>query len=184
MEVYAAFEEAEENDDIHTIVIDTLTYLLDMFESLYIVDADDGRAAWGMFAQYFKNLMQQYVASSTKNVIILAHTVTNLNKTEKIMQTLVPVKGSLKNQGIESYFSCAIAAKRMKVKDLEGFESKYLNITEREKRLGFKYCFQTDITEDTIHERIRGPLAMWSEKETFIDNNISFVLERLNEYYS
>lgn len=184
MQIYEAFESAEDEDDIHTIVVDTLTYLLDMFESLYIVGSDDGRSAWGQFAQYFKNLMQQYVANSSKNVIFLAHTYDAIDKTEKVMKTSVPVKGALKNQGIESYFSCAIATKKMKVKDLAKYENPMLTITDKEKRLGFKYVFQTDLTEDTIHERIRGPLAMWAENETFIDNNIAYVIQRLNEYYA
>lgn len=183
MEIYQAFEEAEGMDHIHTIVIDTLTYLLDMFESLYVIDSPDGFGAWNQFQQYFKNLMQQYVAASSKNVIFLAHTFTQLNKTEMVMQTSVPVKGALNKNGIESYFSCVISTKKMPIKDLEGYSNDFLNITDKERRLGFKYVFQTDLTADTIHERIRGPMAMWDESETFIDNNIAYVLQRLREYY-
>ena len=44
--------------------------------------------------------MQNYVAKSTKNVIFLAHTADQLNEGEMIMETKVPVKGSIKNNGI------------------------------------------------------------------------------------
>lgn len=38
MDVYEAFEYAEEEDSgIHTIVIDTFTYLMDMYESEYVL---------------------------------------------------------------------------------------------------------------------------------------------------
>ena len=44
--------------------------------------------------------MQQYVASSTKKVIFIAHTSDTMNESEMVMETKVPVKGSLKNNGI------------------------------------------------------------------------------------
>ena len=44
--------------------------------------------------------MQQLVASSTKNVIFIAHTLDSVNENEMILETKVPVKGSLKNNGI------------------------------------------------------------------------------------
>ena len=34
-----AIEEAENMPEIHTIVVDTLTYLLDMYESLYVLNS-------------------------------------------------------------------------------------------------------------------------------------------------
>lgn len=86
--------------EIHTIVIDSLTYLLDMYESIYVLPSANGMKAWSDFAQYFKTLMQQHVAKSTKNVIFTAHTSDTLNEGEMVMETKVPVKGSLKNNGI------------------------------------------------------------------------------------
>jgi len=73
MQVYQAFAQAEQMD-VHTIVIDSLTYLMDMYETRYVQTAADTRRAWGDYASYFKNLMQQYVSASTKNVVFLAHT--------------------------------------------------------------------------------------------------------------
>jgi hypothetical protein len=57
-------------------------------------------------------------------------------------------------------------------------------ITPEEEMLGFKHVFQTKLTKDTVGERIRSPLGMWSTPETFIDNNIQLVLERLKDYYA
>lgn len=100
LQVMEAFQAAENMEDIHTIVIDSLTYLLDMYESVYVLKSSNTMQAWGQFAQYFKELMQQYVARSTKNVIFTAHTVDTLNENEMVIETKVPVKGSLKNNGI------------------------------------------------------------------------------------
>ena len=127
--------------------------------------------------------MQQKVAASTKNVIFIAHTLDNLNENEMVMETKVPVKGALKNNGIESYFTVVIASKKMRIKDLKDYSSKLLTITPEEEALGYKYVFQTKLTKETVNERLRGPLGLWDTKETYMDNNLQLVLDRLHEYY-
>jgi hypothetical protein len=184
LQIYEAFDEAEKMDGVHTIVVDSLTYLLDMYESLYVLSAVNGMKAWGDFAQYFKVLMQQYVAKSTKNVIFIAHTADTLNESEMLMETKVPVKGSLKNNGIESYFTVVIAAKKVALKALKDYKSELLTVTPEEESLGFKYVFQCKLTKETVNERLRGPLGLFSTKETFTDNNMQLVLRRLQEYYA
>lgn len=128
--------------------------------------------------------MQDKVARSTKKVIFIAHTLDTHNEAEMIMETKVPVKGALKNNGIESYFSVVIASKKVQLKTLKDCKSDLLTITPEEEALGFKYVFQTKITKDTVNERLRGPLGLFDTKETFIDNNIQLVLQRLQEYYA
>lgn len=184
MQVFELFAEAERRPDIDTVIVDSITYLMDMFESQYVLTAPDTRSAWGDYAQFFKKLMNEVVAKSTKNVIFTAHTANILNDTEKVMETLVKVKGALMNNGIESYFSSVISTKRMKLKDLDKYKNDNLTITEEEEILGFKYLFQTKLTKDTINERIRGPIGMWKNEETYIDNNIQHVLDRLHQYYN
>jgi hypothetical protein len=184
LQVIEAFEAAENMSDVHTIVVDSLTYLLDMYESLYVLNSPNTMQAWGQFAQYFKTLMQQHVAKSTKNVIFIAHTADTLNEGEMVMETKVPVKGSLKNNGIESYFTVVIASKKVPLKTLKDYSSDLLTITPEEEALGFKYVFQTKITKDSVNERLRGPLGLFDTKETFIDNDMQLVLNRLKDYYA
>ena len=184
LQVFEAFDWAETQPDIHTIVVDSLTYLLDMYETTYVYGSSDGQKAWGDFAQYFKTLMQQKVASSSKRVIFTAHTADTVNTTEMVMETKVPVKGATKNNGVESYFSVVIASKKMTLKALEPYKSALLTITPEEESLGFKYVFQTKITKETVNERLRGPMGLFANNETFIDNNMQLVLNRLKEYYA
>ena len=183
-QVPAIFAKAEETPEIHTIIVDSLTYLMDMYESQLVLTAANGMKAWGEYAQFFKNLMQQQVSVSRLNVIILAHTSDVLNEGDMVMETMVKVKGSLMTNGIESYFNNVISAKKVPLTELEGQESDMLNITEEEEMLGFKYVFQTRLTKKTVNERIRGPLAMWGTTEIFIDNDLQMVLEKLQSYYS
>jgi hypothetical protein len=184
LQINEAFDAAENMPEVHTIVIDSLTYLLDMYESTYVLNAANGMQAWGHFSQYFKVLMQQFVARSTKNVIFTAHTSDTLNEGEMVMETKVPVKGSLKNNGIESYFTIVIASKKVPLKALKDYSSPMLTITPEEEVLGYKYVFQTKLTKETVNERLRGPLGLFETKETFIDNNMQQVLDRLREYYA
>lgn len=77
-----------------------------------------------------------------------------------------------------------IATKKVPLKHLKDYKSDLLNITPEEEALGFKYVFQTKLTKETVGERLRGPLGMFSTQETFTDNNAQLVMDRLHEYYS
>ena len=182
-QTYEGFDAAEDDPNCHTIVTDSATYLMDMFESVHVLNSTNTMKAWGDYAQVWKNLLQVYVARSTKNVIFTAHTLSVYDEENMAYRTAVPVKGSLKNQGIESYFSVVIGTKKMDLKKLEGYESPLLNVTPEEEALGYKYVYQTKLTKETVGERIRGPMGMWSTAETFIDNDLQLVINRLREYY-
>jgi hypothetical protein len=184
-QIYEAFDYAAAHPDkFHTIIIDSLTYMMDMYESVHVLPATDTQKAWGNFQQFFKSLMQHYVAASPCNVIFTAHTLDEYNGKEMAMDTKVPIKGALKNNGVESYFSCILSTKKMRLKELEGYQSDMLTITPEEEALGFKYVFQTKLTKDTVNERLRGPLGLFAGNETFIDNNMQLVLDRLHQYYT
>ena len=183
-QVYEAFDFAETKPEIQYIVIDGLNFLMDMFESIHVLGSANTMKGWGEYAQYFKNLMQQYVSKSTKNVIFTAHTKSDLNEAEMVMETKVPIKGALANQGIEAYFSTIVSTKKVKLKDLENFDNDLLNITDKEKALGFKYVFQTQITADTVNERMRSAMGLFSDTETYIDNDAKLLMGRLHEYYN
>jgi len=181
-QVYQAFTEAEAMPEVHTIIVDSLTYLMDMYEGTKVLNAANGMKAWGEYAQFWKILMSQVVAVSTKNVVFMAHTSDVLNEAEMINETLVKVKGSLMNQGIESYFTNVISTKKIplsKIKD----KNALFTITPLEEQLGFKYVFQTSLTKETVNERIRAPMGMWNTDETYINNNLQNVIDRLHEYY-
>lgn len=184
LQVYEGFDYAETRADIHTIVVDSLTFLMEMYESVYVINSANTMKAWGDYAQYCKNLMQQYVARSTKNVLFIAHTKSDLNEAEMVMETYVPIKGALKGVGLESFFSIVIASKKVPLKVLKDYSSPLLNVTPEDEALGYKYVFQTKLTKDTVNERLRGPLGLFSTQETYIDNNMQLVLNRLHEYYS
>ena len=101
-----------------------------------------------------------------------------------VMETKVPIKGALANTGIESFFSTIVAAKKVKLADLEKYKNDLLHISPRDEAVGYKHVFQTNVTKDTVQERMRSPMGLFSDTETFIDNDILLVLARLHDYYA
>lgn len=185
MMVYQAFVEAENMPDVHTIIVDTLTYLMDLYESTKVLASTNTQQAWGQYAQFMKQLMSQYVAKSTKNVIFLAHTADIVNEKEMITESMVKVKGSLMNTGIESFFTNVISTKKIPISRItpEQLANPLLTISPEDEANGFVYVFQTRLTKETVNERIRSPMGMWKPNETYINNDVQAVIDRLHEYY-
>lgn len=182
-EIYDAFNAAEEDDSVHTIVLDTITMTMDMFESVHVLPATDTQKMWGQYHQFFLNLMQDYVAKSSKRIIFLAHVDSILNEEKGINETKVKVKGALQARGVEAYFNVVIGAKCLPVKKLAKVQNNLFKINEREEIVGFKYVFQTERTKETAGERIACPAEMFSLEETFIDNDVELVFDRIKEFY-
>lgn len=172
------------HDLFDVIVIDTLTFLMDMFESLYVIGSPNTMAGWSNYQQFFKTLMQDKIANSDKAVIIMAHTRDDYDDKEMIIKTKVPVKGALQNNGIEAYFSTVVSTKKVTLKELEPYASDLLHITEDDILLGYKHVFQTRLTSKTKGERIRSPIGMFEQKETFMDNNAQLLLDHLQAFYA
>ncbi len=89
------------------------------------------------------------------------------------------------NQGIESFFTNVISTKKLALSALSDdlAKSTMFTVTEDEEYLGFKHVYQTRVTKNTVNERISSPKDMWTMNETYIDNNIKYVIDRLQKYY-
>ena len=183
-QVHDAFAAAEEDDTVHTIVLDTITMTMDMFETVHINNAHDTQKQWGEYHQFFLKLMNDCAAKSTKRIIVLAHVDSVLNEEKGITETKVKVKGALQARGVEAYFNVVVAAKCMPLKKLTKYVNPLLPITEDDEIEGFKYVFQTRKTKETSGDRIGSSKDMWSREETFIDNDVELVFTRIAEYYN
>jgi hypothetical protein len=180
-------EQAIQNrDQLDGIIIDSVTFLMDMFETQIINTAANTMKAWGDYAQFLKNILQRQIVQFGKPVIIIAHVREDLDEKAMEMRSAVPIKGSLKNNGVEAYFSTVVSTKRMPIKDLEPYlkNNELLTIDEEEEALGFKYVFQTRLTKTTTGERIRSPMGMFSTTETFMNNDAQLLLDHLTSYYN
>lgn len=182
-QVHEAFDHATADTSIDGIIVDSLTFLMDMFETQYVLPSSNTMKAWGDFSQFFKILMQEKVVRFGKPVIITAHVKDELDEKAMDIKTGVPIKGSLKNNGVEAYFSTVVATKKMSLKDLADYKSSLLNITEEDKDLGYKHVFQTRPTKTTIGEKIRSPMGLFDKSQTFTDNDVQLLLDHLSAFY-
>ena len=183
-QIMEGFDYAIDTPEIEGIIVDSLTFMLDMYESMYVLGTANTMAGWSNFQQFFKELMQQKVVLFGRPVIFTAHTRADLNEATATMEVAVPVKGALRGNGIESYFSTVVSTKKLTLKELKDYENDMLTITEDDKLVGYKHVFQTRITKSTVGERIRGPMGLFTAQETFINNDAQMVLDHLTNFYN
>lgn len=185
-EVPAAFDFAcsEDGADLEGAVLDSSTFMMDMFETQYVINSSNTQAAWGSYAQFFKDIMQRQVPAFARPVIIMAHTMKELNEKAGRWEVRVPIKGALKNNGVEAYFSTVVATKKMSLEELEPYKNDMLHITDDDIAVGYKHVFQTRITKNTTGERIRSPMGCFTVAQTFIDNDCQQLLDHLNAFYN
>lgn len=169
------------------VVIDTATFMMDMYERVHVHGAANTQKAWGNYGTFFPELMDQ-TAKVNCFFVFLAHLDSWLDEDEGIMKYSAPVKGAMAKKGLESRFTTVLYVKKMRTKDIlkgvDAGKNKLLHITPKEEAKGYKHVFLTDSDKTTIGGRIRSPLGMWSDDELYIDNNVLPVLERLHEYYA
>lgn len=182
-QVHEAFDHYTRNPAIDGLILDSATFMMDMMETMYIIGSADTQKAWGAFAQFWKTLMLQKAVLFGKPILITGHTLTTYNEATLSNEVAVPVKGSLKNNGLESYFSTVVSTKKVTLKDLEAYPNNMLTIDEEDEMLGYKHVFQTRVTKKTIDERIRSPMGMFTVTETFMNNDAQLLLERLHSFY-
>jgi hypothetical protein len=181
-----AIEDQDNPDGPKGVIVDTLTFLMDMKESHDVYLARDGQGAWAEFAQYFKSIMLNRVARLHIPVVFLAHTFTVYDDAG-LAATAVPIKGSTAKNGVEAYFSLVVSTKRMSIKDLEAipdYDKDLLHITDDDRINGFKYVFQTRLTPKTLGERIRAPMKMFAHNQTYMDNDVQLLMDHVSRYYN
>lgn len=184
-QVMDAFNAGIGNAAIKGICVDSINFLMDMYESQLVLTSPNTMKAWGDYGQFFKELMQQKVVDFDRPTVIMGHNADTLDEVAMEYKTAVPMKGAIgKGSGVEAYFSTVVYARKMPLKDLVGFENDMLTITEDEKEDGFKHVFQTRVTKTTTGGRIRSPMGMFSRKETYIDNDVQILLDRLHTFYN
>lgn len=173
-------------DSFDGIIIDSITFLMEMYTSQKIVGSRDPRKGWQDYGEFARTLLQQVPLVWGKPLIFLAHIVDEIDEELNVKGTKVPLKGQVGSKGIEAYFNSVIYARKINTNKLNNYKenNNLLHITQKEIDLNRKWVFQTQVTKETIGDRIRNPEDCFSDAETYIDNDIQLVLDRLNEYYS
>lgn len=184
-DILSYIEEIEGNPDASGAVLDTLTFLMQMYERQYVVPlagTKQGQAAWGDYGNFYREFIHA-IKSGTKDYAIMAHEEVSLNEQAMTMESRVPVKGAVGKVGVEADFTTILSTMQIPVKKLEGLENDLLTITDAEKEDGVKYVFCTRITKETAGGKMRSAMGLWNRNELYIDNDLDLVFKRLKEYY-
>lgn len=184
LQVFTELDSALKDKTLKGVIIDSITFLMEMVESQYVLTSANTMKAWSDYHQYLKTLMQVKLALLNIPVVLIAHVQDIYDEKAMDTKTSVPLKGAAKQVGLEAYLNHVIYTDKVSLKDLEPYKSNLLTITDGDKALGFKYVFQTRLTKNTLNKRLRNPEDLFDTNETYIDNDISLVINRLNEYYS
>lgn len=185
-DILGFIQDIEAAAHIKGAVLDTLTFLMSMYERQYVsplAGTKQGQAAWGDYGNFYRSFIHA-IKAGTKSYAVLAHEETKLNEQAMMMESTVPVKGAVGKTGVEADFTTILASKQIPIKMLEGFQNDLLHITEDEKQDGVKYVFVTRITKEFAGSKMRAPMGLWKRSELYIDNDLNLVFNRLREYYS
>ena len=184
-DVLSFVEEIEQNADVTGAVLDTITFLMQMYERQFVAPfagTKTGQSAWGDYGNFYRNLIHA-IKSGSKSYAILAHEDESLNEQSASMESKVPIKGAVGKVGVEADFTTILRAMQIPVKKLEGIENDLLHITDEEREDGVKYVFATRITKETAGSKMRSAMGLWSRNELYIDNDVQQVFDRLDQYY-
>lgn len=182
VDVVNFIEQIEQQAGIEGVVLDTITFLMQMYERQVVNTAVDTMKAWGNYGNFYREFIHAIKAGS-KDYAILAHEAVDLNEQTMQMESRVPIKGAVGRIGVEADFTTILSTKQMPVSKLEGFENDLLHISPEEEEDGFKYVFCTRITKESVGQKMRSAMGLWDRKELYIDNDIEQVFKRLKEYY-
>lgn len=182
-EIWDIIDQIEAAPDIQGGVIDTLTFLMQTYERLYVNGAPNGQKAWGEYGNFYRSLIHK-VKAGTKDYVFLSHAATTHDEVAMRMNTVVPLKGAVGRLGCEADFTTILSTKQMRVKDLAKHENDLLKITDRERADGIKFVFATRVTQDSIGEKMRSADDLWADNELYIDNDVDQVMRRIKEYYN
>ena len=178
--------DGEGKNPFNIVVIDTISFMMDLYETENVIGSPNTQKAWGDYGQFFPRLMNQ-TAKVNCFFIMLGHLDSVFDEDEGYYRMSVPVKGALAKKGLEARFTTVLYVRKMKIKDIQKVcpdGNALLNITPREEAKGFKHVFLTDTDKHTIGGRIRTPLGMFKDDELYIDNDVWPVLKRLDQYYN
>lgn len=184
-DILAYIQQIEEEPSAKGAVLDTLTFLMAMFERQYVVPfagTKTGQSAWGDYGNFYREFIHA-IKSGTKDYAIMAHEETTLNEQAMSMESKVPVKGAVGKVGVEADFTTILSTMQIPVSKLEKYQNDLLTITDAEQEDGVKYVFCTRVTKETAGSKMRSAMGLWNREELYIDNDLDLVFKRLREYY-
>lgn len=99
-DIHSYIEEIENTPEVTGAVLDTLTFLMSMYERQYVINAANTQKAWGDYGNFYRDFIHNIKAGS-KHYVIMAHEETILNEQSMNLESKVPVKGAVGKVGVK-----------------------------------------------------------------------------------
>lgn len=184
-DVSGYISDIEKTPELKGGILDTSTKMMEMYERQFVVPlmgTAKGQAAWGDYGNYYREVIHK-IKTGSKDYVVFAHEDQFLNEQTMMMESKIPIKGSVGKIGAESDFSIILVSMQVPIKLLAGHKNDLLTITPEEEQDGVKYVLVTRITKEYAGSKMRAPMGLWSRDELYIDNDLNKVFNRLKEFY-
>lgn len=155
-------EQIEDDMDIEYCVIDTITFLGDMFYTENIENSSNGMRAWQDYKSYILKVINMAKRSHI-NYIFLAHAQDVYDEKEMVTKTFAKIQGSLKGGGLEGHFTFVL-----------------YNIVKSGADGMPEYKYLTKKDKGYIGVSAKTPFDMI---DTWIDNDITLFHKAVKEFY-
>ncbi len=155
---------AEDDPQVEFVVVDTLTFLGDMFYTEHIEHASNGMAGWAAYKSYINKVLNM-AKKSSKHYVFLAHAQDVYDEKEMITKSFGKIQGSLKGGGLEQHFTFVLYSQVVKGDD--GMP---------------KYVFQTNKSKQNMGVSAKTPRGIFTEPYTEA-NSIREVFHAIDTYY-
>ena len=155
-------EQIEEELHIEYCVIDTISFLGDMFFSEHIENSTNGMKAWSDYKSYILKIINMAKVSRI-NYIFLAHAQDVYDEREMVTKTFAKIQGSLKGGGLEGHFTYVL-----------------YNIVKADSLGEPEYLYLTNRTRGYIGVSAKTPFQMIDK---IIPNDITKFFDAVDEYH-
>ena len=172
--------------DIHTVVLDSFTFLMDMYEAMYVRTAEDTRGAWGNYGNFLRETMLDKVAKLDIPFLATTHIMVNDDMETLERVSRAAIKGSVgKGNGLESFFTTVVYAKQLRLKDIEPFleAASMLTLSEEERFDEKKHVFVTRPAKQHSGDRIKSPRGMFGVKDLYTNNDTQMLINHIRNFY-
>lgn len=161
---------------IHTVLIDSLSFLYDKIET-HIIPSMSGYSGW----DYYRKVLSSIAALCKKggiNLVCTTHLKAIANEQDQVVEYKAAVKGSMKDLSVEAFFDTIVYVGRAPLEDLiPEYMNEYFVPNKRERKFGIKYYCQTSITADIDNMRLRSIPGMFGDDMLYINNSMNTIIQ-------
>lgn len=184
-ELIAHMLNAANSGKFKTIIIDSQTVMMSVYEVLYVSTASP-KEKWDRWADY-GNLHSNFglVLGTIKalgiNIVVLNHMTYEKDEDGEVTREYANIKGASAKIGIAAAYTNIMRAKRMPTGTLQSYKNPLLKITEDEEDMQVKYVLQTKPLRGEFTSCICATKGVWGKQHAFIDGDAKQALEYLNK---